>query len=133
MKNMTLANWLTNNNYAYVEEAEMYEIGQMLTMEKAMHVREIMVQSYIDSHDNYVQDRMVAPSEFVYEEFFCMLLDLMEAEDNAWFGELVKTFGVQDHRLWYWIDKDRKYQEEADEIEKFRRCQDEADEMEDTE
>ena len=35
VNNMTLAKWLTDNNFSYVEEAEMYEIGQELTEDEA--------------------------------------------------------------------------------------------------
>lgn len=117
MNNMTLAKWLTDNNFSYVEEAEMYEIGQELTEDEAWHVRRILTRSYIDTKVMSIEADRRNFWACSYEEFMYMIIDLMDAENYAWYRELPVTFDEVDHEFWYWIDKERRYQEEADEME----------------
>ena len=51
VNNMTFANWLMDNKCPYVEAAEKYEIGQVLTKEEAVHVKRILMRSYLDDND----------------------------------------------------------------------------------
>ena len=129
MKNMTLAKWLTDNNYSYVEEAEMYEIGQELTEDEAWHVRRILTRSYLDSNKMHILADTVELRGWSYQQFFYMLVKLMEAENNAWFSELEVTFDKRDDLLWFWIVRDREVLDLAFPDEEL--SQDEADEMED--
>jgi hypothetical protein len=70
VKNMTLAKWLTDNNYSYVEEAEMYEIGQELTEDEAWHVRRILTRSYLDSNNMHILADTVELRGWSYQQFF---------------------------------------------------------------
>lgn len=129
VKNMKFAKWLTDNNYSYVEEAEMYEIGQELTEDEAWHVRRILTRSYLDTNRMHILADTVELRGWSYQQFFYMLVKLMEAENNAWFSELEVTFDKRDEFLWYWIVEEREILDFAFPDEEF--SQDEADEMED--
>ena len=125
---MTFAKWLTDNNYSYVEEAEMYEIGQELTEDEAWHVRRILTRSYLDTNRMHILADTVELRGWSYQQFFYMLVKLMEAENNAWFSELEVTFDKRDEFLLFCIIRDRAF---LDFVLDEELSQDEADKMED--
>ena len=114
---MTLAKWLTDNNYSYVEEAEMYEIGQELTEDEAWHVRRILTRSYLDDNDMSILADTVEFGKYSNMEWLDLFVDLMESSGGAWSEMLWSTLDEKDRTQCMAILKDRKYQDEADEME----------------
>jgi hypothetical protein len=117
VNNMTFANWLMNNKYPYVEAAEKYEIGQALTKEEAVHVKRILMRSYLDDNDMSILADTVEFGKYSNMEWLDLFVDLMESSGGAWSEMLWSTLDEKDRTQCMAILKDRKYQDEADEME----------------
>ena len=79
MNEMTLAEWLRNNNCKSNEEAERIHIGQPLTEETAMRIKQLLKRAYLDRENlSILADRV----EFLYPSnvpFLTLLINLVDA------------------------------------------------------
>lgn len=79
MNEMTLAEWLRNNNCEASEEAEAIRIGQTLTEEVAMRIKQLLKRAYLDRENlSILADRV----EFLYPSnvpFLTQLSNLVDA------------------------------------------------------
>ena len=76
---MTLAEWLHNNNCEANEESERIHIGQPLTEQTAMRIKQILKRAYLDRENlSILADRV----EFLYPSnvpFLTLLINLVDA------------------------------------------------------
>lgn len=79
MNEMTLAEWLHNNNCEANEEAEAIRIGQTLTDETAMRIKQTLKHAYLDRENLSILADQV---EFLYPSnvpFLTLLINLVDA------------------------------------------------------
>jgi len=98
MNEMTLAEWLRNNNCESNEEAERIHIGQPLTEETAMRIKQLLKRAYLDRENLSILTNRV---EFLYPSnvpFLTLLINLVDAGVECgtnWSGTLYHT--MTDH------------------------------------
>lgn len=98
MKEMTLAEWLHKNKCEANEEAAGIRIGQMLTDETAMRIKQILKRAYLDRENLSI---LADQAEFLYPSnvpFLTLLINLVDAGvecDTNWSETLYGT--MSDH------------------------------------